>query len=142
MELTGLLTSAEPCERNIDIVSFPSRTKSPTFCGAFTEALEPKGFQGPSEPTRIRSSMCTSVSRKTSARFIINFSSLNVLQEVSNASQKKFRISEQADVVEFLQWFLNKLHIDLGGTKKRDSSKWILLYSRVHYPGPHAVLLV
>ncbi len=28
----------------------------------------------------------------------------------------------QSDPLEFLQWFLNALHIDLGGTKKANSS--------------------
>eukprot|EP00026_Physarum_polycephalum_P007125 Phypoly_transcript_07180.p2 GENE.Phypoly_transcript_07180~~Phypoly_transcript_07180.p2 ORF type:complete len:248 (-),score=57.54 Phypoly_transcript_07180:78-821(-) len=35
---------------------------------------------------------------------------------------KKFKIGVQSDPLDFLQWFLNALHIDLGGTKKPNSS--------------------
>ncbi|KAG9303122.1 hypothetical protein G9A89_005080 [Geosiphon pyriformis] len=45
-----------------------------------------------------------------------------LLQEISNASDKRFKLAEQSDPVEFLSWFLNALHKDLGGTRKRDSS--------------------
>ena len=45
-----------------------------------------------------------------------------LLQEISNASEKRFRLLEQKDPIEFLSWFLNTLHRDLGGTRKRDSS--------------------
>ncbi|KAG8925805.1 hypothetical protein FRC02_009389 [Tulasnella sp. 418] len=44
------------------------------------------------------------------------------LQEVVRASAGKFQITEQGDPVEFLGWLLNKLHIDMGGTRKRGSS--------------------
>ncbi|KAJ3571567.1 hypothetical protein NP233_g3679 [Leucocoprinus birnbaumii] len=40
------------------------------------------------------------------------------LQEVNRASGGKFRLEEQGDPVEFLGWLLNRLHKDLGGTKK------------------------
>ncbi|KAF5352667.1 hypothetical protein D9756_005833 [Leucocoprinus leucothites] len=43
-------------------------------------------------------------------------------QEVNRASGGKFRLEEQGDPVEFLGWLLNRLHKDLGGTKKRNSS--------------------
>lgn len=45
------------------------------------------------------------------------------LQEVSNRSEKRFRLTEQGDPVEFLGWLLNTLHKDLGGTKKPKSSE-------------------
>ncbi|EGC30071.1 hypothetical protein DICPUDRAFT_41968 [Dictyostelium purpureum] len=45
-----------------------------------------------------------------------------LLQAIQNASQKKFNIRETADPLEFLQWFLNTLHRDLGGTKQPNSS--------------------
>ncbi|CAG8534436.1 9467_t:CDS:10 [Diversispora eburnea] len=45
-----------------------------------------------------------------------------LLQEISNASNKVFKLAEQSDPIEFLCWFLNSLHKDLGGTKKRNSS--------------------
>jgi U4/U6.U5 tri-snRNP-associated protein 2 len=44
------------------------------------------------------------------------------LQEVNRSSAGKFRLEEQGDPVEFLGWLLNRLHKDLGGTKKKDSS--------------------
>jgi U4/U6.U5 tri-snRNP-associated protein 2 len=45
------------------------------------------------------------------------------LQEVGRASGGKFRLETQGDPVEFLRWLLNDLHKDLGGTKKKNSSK-------------------
>ncbi|KAF9166916.1 hypothetical protein DFQ26_006443 [Actinomortierella ambigua] len=45
-----------------------------------------------------------------------------LLQEISNASNRKFRLTEQGDPLAFMSWFLNTLHRDLGGTKKKDSS--------------------
>ncbi|KAI9570199.1 spindle pole body protein [Boletus coccyginus] len=44
------------------------------------------------------------------------------LQEVNRASAGKFSLEKQGDPVEFLGWLLNRLHIDLGGTKKKNSS--------------------
>ena len=44
------------------------------------------------------------------------------LQEVNRASGGKFRLEKQGDPVEFLGWFLNTLHKDFGGTKKKNSS--------------------
>jgi U4/U6.U5 tri-snRNP-associated protein 2 len=48
------------------------------------------------------------------------------LQEVSVASNKKFKITEQGDPLDFLSWLLNALHRDLGGTRKPNSS---IIYS-------------
>lgn len=45
------------------------------------------------------------------------------LQEVGRASGGKFSLEKQGDPVEFLGWLLNNLHKDLGGTKKKNSSK-------------------
>ncbi|KAG0237797.1 hypothetical protein BGW42_008418 [Actinomortierella wolfii] len=45
-----------------------------------------------------------------------------LLQEISNASNRKFRLTEQGDPLAFMSWFLNTLHRDLGGTRKKDSS--------------------
>lgn len=50
------------------------------------------------------------------------------LQEVNRASGGKFRLEQQGDPVEFLGWLLNRLHRDLGGTKKKDSSWYIRLF--------------
>ncbi|KAF9531846.1 spindle pole body protein [Crepidotus variabilis] len=44
------------------------------------------------------------------------------LQEVNRASAGKYRLEQQGDPVEFLVWLLNRLHKDLGGGKKKDSS--------------------
>jgi len=44
------------------------------------------------------------------------------LQEVGRASGGKFSLEKQGDPVEFLGWLLNRLHKDLGGTKKKNSS--------------------
>ncbi|EDR15242.1 spindle pole body protein [Laccaria bicolor S238N-H82] len=44
------------------------------------------------------------------------------LQEVNRASGGKFRLEQQGDPAEFLGWLLNRLHKDLGGTKKKCSS--------------------
>ena len=38
-----------------------------------------------------------------------------LLQEVASASQGRFRLTEQADPVDFLGWLLNRLHADLAG---------------------------
>ncbi|XP_015786303.1 U4/U6.U5 tri-snRNP-associated protein 2 [Tetranychus urticae] len=45
-----------------------------------------------------------------------------MLQAVVLSSQKKFQITEQGDPVEFMSWFLNSLHIALGGKQKTNSS--------------------
>lgn len=38
------------------------------------------------------------------------------LQEISRASNGRFKLTEQADPVEFLGWLLNRLHFDLAGS--------------------------
>lgn len=43
------------------------------------------------------------------------------LQEVNRSSAGKFRLEQQGDPVEFLGWLLNRLHKDLGGTKRSPS---------------------
>lgn len=48
------------------------------------------------------------------------------LQEVGRASGGRFKITEQGDPVEFLGWVLNRLHVDMGGSKRRDSSEFLL----------------
>ncbi|KAF8579850.1 cysteine proteinase [Ramaria rubella] len=44
------------------------------------------------------------------------------LQEVNRASRSKWRLEEQGDPAEFLGWLLNRMHADLGGTRKKGSS--------------------
>ncbi len=41
-----------------------------------------------------------------------------LLQAISTVSNKQFRIGTQADPLQFLSWFLNTLHRDLGGSPK------------------------
>jgi len=45
-----------------------------------------------------------------------------LLQAVAHLSNKKFRIGVQSDPLQFMSWFIHKLHKDLGGTKKVKSS--------------------
>lgn len=47
-----------------------------------------------------------------------------LVQEISNASRKRFKLTEQSNAIDFLSWFLNTLHKDLGGTKKKNSSRF------------------
>ncbi|KZV93761.1 cysteine proteinase [Exidia glandulosa HHB12029] len=44
------------------------------------------------------------------------------LQEVVRVSGGRFKITEMGDPADFLGWLLNRLHIDMGGSKKRNSS--------------------
>lgn len=45
-----------------------------------------------------------------------------LLQEISQKSNKKFTMIEQADPADFLLWFLNSLHLALGGSKTKPRS--------------------
>jgi len=45
-----------------------------------------------------------------------------LLQEISLRSNKKFSLTEQADPADFLSWFLNNLHLSLGGSKTKPKS--------------------
>ena len=42
-----------------------------------------------------------------------------LLQQVSRQSQKRFDLLHQSDPVEFLSWFLNNIHLALGGSKTK-----------------------
>ncbi|KZF24600.1 cysteine proteinase [Xylona heveae TC161] len=42
-----------------------------------------------------------------------------LLQEISLRSNKRFTLTEQADPVDFISWFLNNLHLALGGSKTK-----------------------
>ena len=44
------------------------------------------------------------------------------LQECANASNKRFKVTEAGDPLEFMSWLLNRLHRDLGGSRKARSS--------------------
>jgi U4/U6.U5 tri-snRNP-associated protein 2 len=48
-----------------------------------------------------------------------------LLQEISLKSNKKFTLTAQSDPVEFLSWFLNNLHLALGGSKTKPGSSMI-----------------
>ncbi|KAF2212545.1 hypothetical protein CERZMDRAFT_40566 [Cercospora zeae-maydis SCOH1-5] len=48
-----------------------------------------------------------------------------LIQNISLQSGKKFSLTEQADPVEFLSWFLNNLHLALGGSKTKPKSSII-----------------
>lgn len=45
-----------------------------------------------------------------------------LLQEVSLRSNKRFTLTAQSDPVDFLSWFLNHLHLGLGGSKTKPGS--------------------
>jgi U4/U6.U5 tri-snRNP-associated protein 2 len=48
-----------------------------------------------------------------------------LLQEIAIRSSKKFTLTEPSDPVEFLSWFLNNLHLSLGGSKTKPLSSII-----------------
>ncbi|KAL2354291.1 U4/U6.U5 tri-snRNP-associated protein-like protein [Cryomyces antarcticus] len=48
-----------------------------------------------------------------------------LLQEISLRSSKRFTLTEQSDPVDFLSWFLNNLHLALGGSKSKPGSSII-----------------
>ena len=48
-----------------------------------------------------------------------------LLQEITLRSSKRFTLANQSDPVEFLSWFLNKLHLTLGGSKTKPFSSII-----------------
>ena len=45
-----------------------------------------------------------------------------LIQAISRASKKRFQVGHQAEVGEFMAWFLNQLHAGLGGSRKAGSS--------------------
>ena len=48
-----------------------------------------------------------------------------LLQEIALRSSKRFTLTNQSDPVEFLSWFLNNLHLSLGGSKTKPLSSII-----------------
>ena len=48
-----------------------------------------------------------------------------LLQEISLRSNKRFTLTQQSDPVDFLSWFLNSLHLGLGGSKTKPGSSVI-----------------
>jgi U4/U6.U5 tri-snRNP-associated protein 2 len=45
-----------------------------------------------------------------------------LLQEIALRSSKRFTLTDQSDPVEFLSWFLNHLHLAVGGSKTKAGS--------------------
>lgn len=45
-----------------------------------------------------------------------------LLQEISNRSNRQFKIGTRVNLVQFISWFLNTLHTDLSGGKRNRSS--------------------
>ncbi|KAJ2021661.1 Ubiquitin carboxyl-terminal hydrolase 10 [Coemansia sp. S610] len=43
-------------------------------------------------------------------------------QEIVNRSKRRFKLDSSGDAFELLTWLLNTLHMDLGGSRKSDSS--------------------
>lgn len=48
-----------------------------------------------------------------------------LLQEISLRSNKRFTLTQQSDPVEFLSWFLNNLHLGLGGSRSKPGSSMV-----------------
>ncbi|KAK2630040.1 hypothetical protein QTJ16_000860 [Diplocarpon rosae] len=48
-----------------------------------------------------------------------------LLQEISLKSNKRFTLTAQSDPVDFLSWFLNNLHLCLGGSKTKPGSSMV-----------------
>ena len=48
-----------------------------------------------------------------------------LLQQISRQSNKRFDLLHQSDPVEFLSWFLNNMHLALGGSKKKPGTSII-----------------
>ncbi|KAK4982132.1 Ubiquitin carboxyl-terminal hydrolase 10 [Elasticomyces elasticus] len=48
-----------------------------------------------------------------------------LLQEIALRSSKRYNLTTQSDPVEFLSWFLNNLHLALGGSKTKPRSSII-----------------
>ncbi|KAK2748290.1 hypothetical protein FQN57_000948 [Myotisia sp. PD_48] len=52
-----------------------------------------------------------------------------LLQEIALRSSKRFTLTKQSDPVEFLSWFLNNLHLTLGGSKKPSSTPTSVIHA-------------
>ena len=48
-----------------------------------------------------------------------------LLQDIALRSSKRFTLTQQSDPVDFLSWFLNNLHLNLGGSKTKPLSSII-----------------
>lgn len=52
-----------------------------------------------------------------------------LLQEIALRSSKRFTLTQQSDPAEFLSWFLNNLHLSLGGSKKPSDTPTSVIHS-------------
>ena len=70
---------------------------------------------------------CSTLFRKmwNPRAFRAHVSPHELLQEVALRSNKRFTLTAQSDPVEFLSWFLNNLHLGLGGSKTRPGSSMV-----------------
>lgn len=48
-----------------------------------------------------------------------------LLQEISLRSNKRFTLTAQSDPVDFVSWYLNNLHLGLGGSKTKPGSSMV-----------------
>lgn len=80
-------------------------------------------FSGRSELVR----RCSTLVRKiwSPRAFRAHVSPHELLQEISLRSNKRFTLSAQSDPVDFLSWFLNNLHLGLGGSKTKPGSSMV-----------------
>ncbi|KAK3945176.1 hypothetical protein QBC46DRAFT_372972 [Diplogelasinospora grovesii] len=89
--------------------------------------LEDLSGNGTIKPTREGAELVKRTSilfRKiwNSRAFKSHVSPHELLQEISLRSNKRFTLTAQSDPVEFLSWFLNNLHLGLGGSKTKPGS--------------------
>ena len=70
---------------------------------------------------------CSILFRKiwNSRAFKSHVSPHELLQEVSLRSNKRFTLTAQSDPVDFFSWFLNNLHLGLGGSKTKPGSSMV-----------------
>lgn len=70
---------------------------------------------------------CSILARKiwNPRAFKAHVSPHELLQEISLRSNKRFTLLAQSDPVEFLSWFLNNLHLGLGGSKTKPGSSMV-----------------
>lgn len=64
-----------------------------------------------------------------SRAFKCHVSPHELLQEIALRSSKRFTLTHQSDPVEFLSWFLNNLHLSLGGSKKPSPTPTSVIHS-------------
>ncbi|KAL8953643.1 MAG: hypothetical protein Q9222_000480 [Ikaeria aurantiellina] len=57
--------------------------------------------------------------------FKVHVSPHELIQQVSRQSNKKFDLLHQSDPVDFLSWFLNNMHLALGGSKTKPGTSII-----------------